>query len=173
MSVKVQTFANIITNPLNVHNFYVVIPDADLAEIVRSTSFPGEQLREVTLYSHGESVVYPTLPENSGTWSFSIPESDDGKVRRQFEALKSRLYNQKTGALNVDTWYDVQVMARDLNDNPVFGVILHGCWIRGRGDVSLDASNPTNNWNWDYQFRYQWREDMDFENTGSTAPMGL
>lgn len=171
MSVKVQAFANIITNPLNIHNFLVKIDDVDLDLIVQSTVFPSESLRTITLYVHGEPVRYPTLPENSGSWSVRVPENDNGIVKQTFEKLKSSMWNQKTGVFTPKKWKNVQIFARDLADNIVFSVILHGVWLKGRNDVNLANDNPANNWNWDYQFVYNWIEDVDYKNDATNSPM--
>ncbi len=171
MSRKVQSFASIITQPLNTYNFKVVIPEIDFAEIIQSTNFPSEKLRVITLWTNGEPVRYPALPENSGEWAIKIPESDDGKIRSAFENLKRKMYNQQTGMLIPSIWKNVQIFARDMADNVVFSSVLHGCWLRGRNDVVLDSTNPTANWAWDYVFTYQWIEDIDGNNKGSIKPM--
>lgn len=159
MSRKVQRFTQIITNPLNIHNFRVTIPMIDFDILVSSTTFPSERLRTVQLFTFGEAVRYPTIPENSGAWQVRMPEDDSGKVHRDFLALKAQMYNQQTGLLVPQLWDDVLVHARDLADNIVFSTVLHGVWFQGRNDVTIDNSNPATNWNWDYQFVFQWIED--------------
>ena len=81
MSRKVQQFANIITTPLNVHNFIVTIPGFVEATVVESTTFPSDTLREMKLWFQGEEVRYPTIAENSGKWAIKIPENDRGLIR--------------------------------------------------------------------------------------------
>lgn len=71
MSIKISTFTNVISNPMNTHNFALDIPGfEDYAITVQSTTFPSEQLRTTVLYMDGEEVRYPTIPQNSGTWGF-------------------------------------------------------------------------------------------------------
>lgn len=172
MSLKVNTFANIITNPLNVHNFVVEIPDVTNGSIVvSSTTFPSEKLRKVILHYQGEEVRYPTIPKNDGVWKVKVPETDSGAIKKELDALKSNLYSQKTGIFTPKLWKDVNVTARDLEGNEVFRVILHGVWLVGRESVDLNNSDPTKNWEWDYEFCYQWIEDSDAENPGSASPV--
>lgn len=172
MSLKVATFAGIITQPLNVHNFLVTIPDVSLSVIVSASAFPTEKLREVKLFYQGEEIRYPTIPSNDGSWKIKIPENDDGKVKRQLDALKQNMYSQKTGLFVPSLWRNITVTARDLENNPVFQVIIHGSWIVGREQVDLANNDPTKNWEWDYEFRYQWIEDVDLKNLGSKSPIG-
>jgi len=160
MSIKVSTFTSIINQPLNTHKFNVSIPELDLSMIVESTTFPSEQLEEVQLYYQGESIKYPTIPSQSQSWSITIPEGDNGVVRRQFEELKSKFYSQKTGLLKNNPWKDVVITVLDLQDKEVFKVILHGVWLKGRNDVSLSADSTTTPWKWEYSFVYQWIEDV-------------
>lgn len=163
MSNKVQTFASIITQPLNIHNFLVKIPEVDVSVVVESTTFPTEKLRIIELWAHGEKVRYPGIPENDGIWKIKIPESDTGVVREQLDALKSKIYDQKTGRITIasatSVWKDVEVIARDLADNIVFSVTLHGVWLRGRDALNLSSTDPSASWKWDYEFVYQWIED--------------
>lgn len=172
MSLKVNTFASIITNPMNVHNFVVSIPGVTNGSIVvSSTTFPSEKLREIILHYQGEEIVYPTLPKNDHSWKVKVPESDSGIIKKEFDVLKKKSYNQKTGLFTPTKWKDVPVVARDLAGNEVFKVILHGVWIVGRESVDLNNSDPTKNWEWDYEFRYQWLEDVDSNNQGSESPL--
>lgn len=167
MSVKVATFANIITNPLNLHNFLVTIPGVDLAIVVSSTNFPSEKLREIVLWYQGEKIIYPGLPESENKWKVKLPENDDGKVRRAFDSLKSTRYNQKTGIMVPKLWKTVTVTARDLEGNEVFKVNLHGTWLKGRNPVDLANNDPSKSWEWEYEFVFQWIEDVDCNNKGS------
>lgn len=172
MSLKVNQFVNVITNPLNIHNFVIDIPGADATNlVVQATAFPSEQLQEVTLHFQGEEIRYPTIPKNSHSWRIKVPENDDGKIKNELEKLKSAMWNQKTGIFIPKTWKNIPVYARDLAGNIVFKVILHGAWLVGRSDVSLDNSNPNANWSWDYEFRYQWIEDSKGSNKAPEAPM--
>lgn len=167
MSLKLNSFAQIITQPLNIHKFVVDIPGVTTAGIVvSSTSFPSEKLRYVTLHYQGEEIRYPTIPQNDHSWRFKVPESDSGEIRRQLDSLKSS-WNQKTGILLPSLWKAVTVTARDLQENLVFKVILHGAWMIGRDNVELNNSDPTRNWEWDYEMCYQWLEDVDLSNSGS------
>lgn len=159
MSQKVQTFASIITRPLNLHNFLVKIPKFDYSIVIQSTTFPTEEFRMVKLYTQGEEVRYPTIPQNNGEWAIKVPENDDGKIWNQFRTMKNSVYDQVSGLMNPQAWFPIEIYARDLANRPIFLSILHGCWIKGKNDVSLDASNPQNSWQWDFKFVYQWIED--------------
>jgi hypothetical protein len=176
MSQKIQRFTSFITQPLNTHNFEVVIPAADGGNIeesivVESTTFPTEKFREVSLWFQGEQIRYPGIPENGGSWKVTIPEADSGIIRRKFDALKNRFWNQKTGILNTDyLWESVPVFARDLKNNVVFSVTLKGVWLKGREAVQLSASSPDTSWKWDYEFVYQWIEDKDGKNEKTPSP---
>jgi hypothetical protein len=177
MSLKVNTFASIITNPLNIHNFVVEIPEAANASIVvASTQFPSEKLQKVVLHYQGEEVRYPTIPKNDGVWKVKVPETDSGAIKKELDALKSAVYSQKTGIFTPSRWKDVKVTARDLEGNIVFSSILHGAWLVGRDPVELNNSDPSKNWEWDYEFCYQWIEDdtaeVDGQNQGSANPLG-
>lgn len=163
MSNKVQTFASIITNPMNLHNFEVRIPgvDPNTTLIVESTTFPTQgKFREISLWFQGEKVTYPGLPENGGNWTIRIPESDTGVVAKEFHKLVTAMYNQKTGVMKPTVWKDVEVYCKDLQGNITFSVILHGCWLAQKNQVNLNASTPDQSWKWDYVFVYQWIEDV-------------
>lgn len=172
MSLKLNAFATIITNPLNIHNFLVDIPGAPNGSIVVASSvFPSEKLREVKLHYQGEEIRYPTIAGNDGIWKVTVPEADSGIVRRELDSLKSKMWNQKTGIFVPQLWKAVTVTARNLQLEPVFKAILHGCWLLGRDQVTLDNSDPTKNWNWDYEFRFQWIEDVDLNAVASPNPL--
>ena len=172
MSLKVNTFASIITNPLNIHKFVVSIPDASVSSIVvASSSFPSEKLQEVVLHYQGEEIVYPTIPKQDHSWKISVPENDSGSIRRELDKLKTKMWNQQTGIFLPSTWSSVEVTARDLSENPVFKVRLIGAWLVGRDSVSLSNDDATKNWNWDYEFRYQYIIDVDSDNIGSAKPL--
>lgn len=173
MSLKVNTFANIITNPLNIHNFIVDIPGVTNGSIVvASASFPSEKLQKVILHYQGEEVRYPTIPKNSGEWKVKVPETDSGLIKSELDALKSNKYSQKTGIFTPTLWEDVEVTSRDLEGNTVFSVVMHGTWLVGREQVELNNADPTKNWEWDYEFCYQWLEDKMGSNAGSVSPVG-
>lgn len=162
MSLKVNEFRQFIANPQNTHNFEVVIPGLDeYAFTIQSTTFPGENTRVTQLYTAGEPIWYPTISETSHQWGIRIPEGDEGTAFRRMEDLRRRYWDQRNGTMNVIDWDDYIVKARDLNGNVNFHVVLHGCWVQGRGTggIQLDASNPTNNWQWDYTIVFQWIED--------------
>lgn len=165
MSRRVEAFRQHIANPLNIVNFELVVPGLDdYAITVQSTSYPSESARVVTLYTRGEDVQYPTVPNNSHTWSISIPESDMGEARRRMEALRAKYWNQTTGAINVglNNPFDTYIVrARDLNDNIVFSVQLVNAWVQGRGDVALSRQNPETNWAWEYQIRFDYIIEED------------
>lgn len=159
MSTKVTRFTQVITNPLNVHNFEVKIPGFDYEIVVQSTRFPSEKLRTVVLYTYGEEVRYPTLPQNSGEWPIAVPDNDDGLIRESLDSFKADMYDQKSGTLSPQEWIDITVRARDLENNEVFKTTLKGAWLIGREDVQLSNNDPSKAWNWDYLFKYQWIDD--------------
>ena len=164
MTRKIQTFTGIITNPMNIHNFALSIPGfEDYSITVQSTSFPSDSLRQTRLYVAGEEIRYPTVAQNSGTWQFVVPETDDGTISSILDGIRSEIWNRLTGGLTVDPtqWRDIGVIARDLNSNESFEVILHGAWLAGRGDVQLNQATPETNWQWQYQFIYQWLENKN------------
>ena len=164
MSRKVDAFRQQIANPMNIHNFLVDIPElGEYAMTIQSTSYPSEQTRVTTLAVAGELVSYPTVPENSHSWSFMIPENDDGRAYNLCEGLRRKYWDQMSGAITtgVDTPYqDIVISARDLNGNIKFRVKLHNAWCLGRQDVNLDQNDPTQNWKWNYQFRFDYIEDL-------------
>ena len=167
MSRKINTFAGIITQPLNVYNFVIKINakgvDAinnDILQTVQSTTFPTEQLREMTLNYRGEVITYPAKPQNGGDWSFTIPENDGGQIRKELDKLKNHIYDQQTGVMTPMPWFDVEVMQLDLQENKVFSVVLHGCWLKGRSNAqALNQSEVSTSWTNDYAFHYTWIED--------------
>ena len=169
MSIKVAAFAKIITQPLNLYNFNITFDysvgtdvknDLDrIMLVVQSTSFPSEKLRKIELYSYGEVVRYPTLPENEGSWKIKIPENDNGDIRSILDSLKTKIYDQKSGALTPPNKTTITVTSKDMADGEVFSVDLHGCWIQGRDSVELSSNNVTDSWNWDYNFVFDWIED--------------
>lgn len=165
MSRKVDRFRQFIANPLNIHNFECVIEGLDeYAIVVQSTAFPSERSRFVRLFIAGEPVDYPTVPENSHTWNVSLPESDTGEMRNRMEALRKKYWDQKTGAITVglnNPYTTMTVRARDLNDNIVFSVSLKNAWVVGREDVNLNVSDPSQNWNWQYQIHFDYIEDSE------------
>lgn len=172
MSLKISTFANIITNPLNVHNYIVDIPGVPNGSIVvSSTSFPSEKLQKVILHYQGEEVRYPTIPKNDGVWRVKVPETDSGAIKKELDSLKASMWDQKSGIMLPKKWESVSVTSRDLEGNAVFKVILHGVWLVGREAVDLNNADPTKNWEWDYEFCYQWIEDVNESNPGSQSPL--
>lgn len=165
MSRKVDTFRQFISNPQNTHNFFVDIPGiGEYGMVVQSTSFPSETARQTVLFVAGERVIYPTVPDNSHSWTVVVPEGDGGQTRAKFEALRKKYWDQKSGAITVNQGvpFDrVNVYARDLNGNVSFSVTLVNCWLAGRGDVQLDQSNPENNWKWNYAFVFDYILDSE------------
>lgn len=173
MSIKAQTFARIITNPMNLHKFRIDVPDIDYTVIIESSTFPAQgAYREIDLWIQGEKVAYPGLPENGGQWGFKIPEADSGIIKKEFDKKFAAFYNQKTGLFTPHKWDDIVVTCLDLSDKDVFSVVLHGAWILKRGDLSLDASRAEAAAKWDYTFVYNWLEDNEVPDLeGSVAPM--
>lgn len=172
MSLKQQTFAGIITQPLNLHNFMIKIPGFDYAMIIQSTSLPAETQREQVLSWQGEEIHYPTLPQTAGVWNFTVPENDDGKVQAAFLALRKKQHNQLTGRVGNPLWFPVQIYARDLHDNNVLQCTLQGCWWRTRAEVQLNTTDPQQNWNWQYQIQYHWIDDKVSGNNGTPIRWG-
>lgn len=174
MSLKAATFATTITNPMNTYNFQIVIPGVadNITLCVQSTSFPARgKTRNVDLYVQGEKVSYPTLPENGGTWSFKIPDSDSGITRQTFKALLDEQYNEVTGEFFPHKWKNIDVFALDQPGNSVHHVILHGAWIQGQDNINLDASNPGTAWQDTYTFYYNYVENVGVgEGPGSIYP---
>lgn len=169
MSIKSAKFASLLGNPLNTHNFVVVIPSLDSIQmLVSSTSFPSEQLQEYIMYFQGERVKFPSIPTNSGEWSCTMPEGEMAKIKTAIKDLMDANYNQSTGQMthwSLTDRFDIEVWARGLRgdvegSDKVFGVILHGCYLKGRQDVGLDFSQPTSSWNWTLNFSYDWLEDL-------------
>lgn len=176
MSRKVQRFAKVITTPLNVHNFMVNIPGLgdqgeDLNLIVESSTFPTYKMRVVTLYTQGEAVDYPALPETQREWKTTVPESDGAFVHKIIKKLLKEIYDEKTGFLYTPKYRDVQVFARNLKDEVVFKCILHGVWFKGPDLINLANQDPTQVWKWPLNFQFSWIENPDSEvQQGSASP---
>lgn len=160
MSQKIRAFTDIITVPLNVHNFEVEIPGFSYPVVVQSSVFPSEKMRMVVLHTYGEEVRYPTIPQNNGEWPVRVPDDENGTIRDELDAYKTEMYDQKSGQLTPTDWIDhIVVKARALDNTVVFSTSLMQCWLIGREDVQLDNSDPTKPWMWDYKFKYNWIED--------------
>lgn len=175
MSYKCNTFVQSLTNPLNTHQFKVVIAGVseDITLLVESCDYPAQgAFREITLWNHGEKISYPGLPENGGQWKVKIPENDDGKVAREFKRLTDASYDQKTGKMKPILWKRITVFSQDLQQNNVFHVNLEGCWIMSKSQAQLNGADPSGVWKWDYVFYFNYLIDMDDNNQGSPAPMG-
>lgn len=175
MSYKCNTFVQSITNPHNTYQFKVVIGGVDdsITLLVESADFPTQgAFRELTLWNHGEKISYPGLPENGGQWKVKIPESDNGKVAREFKKLTDAAYDQVTGKLKPTVWKKIQVFSQDTQQNNVFHVNLMGCWIMSRQQVGLNGADPAGIWKWDFVFYYNYLIDKDDNNEGSPAPLG-
>jgi len=179
MSRKISTFASIITQPLNVYNFEIRIKslvdsvNSDILLTVQSTEIPSEQLQSMTLNFQGEEIQYPAKPKTGGDWSFTIPEGDKGQVREELDRLKNAAYDQRTGMMTPQFWYDVEVFQKDLQDNVVFSSVLHGCWLKGRDAQQLDTKNVTDSWSLKYTFRYTWLEEKKKDGLkGTPNPFG-
>lgn len=173
MSLRIKTFTGVIASPQNTHNFICEIPgiDSNIAMIIESTDYPAQgKFREVSLWYQGEQIRYPSIPENGGQWRFKIPEGDKGQVFAEFKKLCDKMYDQRTGAFIPQLWSDVHIYSRDLNNEVVYSVILHGCWFSERSTVSMDGTNPGNAWKWDFTLTYQWIEDVLGNAKGSINP---
>lgn len=179
MSRQINRFAGIITQPLNVYNFELRIKslvdevNPDVLLTVQSTTFPAESMRDMTLNYKGEEIKYPAKPALGGDWTFSIPDNDKGTIQAELDRLKHNTYDQKTGTMTPNPWYDVEVFQKDLRENIVKSVILHGCWLRGRDATTLNTSDVSTSWSNTYTFRYTWLEDKKKEGLqGSPNPFG-
>lgn len=169
MSIKVNTFRGLLGNPLNTHNFLVSIPRLqDVQILVNSTTFPTETLQQYASSFQGEVVRFPSIPQNSGTWTCTLPEGEYAKVYNAITREHALNYQQDTGAMthwSVDDFFDIEVIPRGLRagltlkaaDVP-FSVVLRGCYLSGFGEVQLSAGSPTQAWNWTLTFAYTWIE---------------
>jgi len=167
MSMKVSTFEGFLGNPLNIHNFICTIPALEAVQIlVRSTVFPVESYQNYTLYFQGERVKFPSLPTNSGEWAVTMPEGELSKVWQCYTHYYRKTYNQKAGTVKFWSATDkflVEVTSRTLTGDvkgseKLFTSILHGCFVVGPGDVSLDQASATTHWEWNIRFSYDWIE---------------
>jgi len=178
MSRKVNTFASFITQPLNVYNFEIRITsptdkvDETVLMVVESTKFPSEKMRTMEKNFQGEKITYAAKPDSSGTWTITVPEGDKGQTRKELDRLKNKMYDQKSGSVIPTIWYDVEVFHRDLQDNIVFSVVLHGCWLKGRDAIDLKTNDVSSSVSWNYEFQYQWIEDKLNNNPGTPNPFG-
>jgi len=178
MSRKINGFASFLTQPLNVYNFEIRIKsisdkvDENVLMVVKSTSIPAEKMRKMTQTYQGETISYMAKPDASGEWTFTLPEGDRAQVKKELDRLKHRCYNQDTGMLTPQPWYNVEVYQKDLQDNIVLGVVLHGAWLVGRNSQNLDTADVTKSYEWTYTFQYQWLKDIDFDAKGTPNPFG-
>lgn len=152
-----------ITAPANLHRFRIDIPRSDFGMngkyscIVEAAAFPAPgPMREIALWVDGEKVTYPGQPENGGTWTFKIPESDKFEIVKSLDALIEEMYNFETGTGTTRTWRDVTIWSLNLEDKPVAGVKLHGAWMKNRNQVNLNAADASQAWKWDYVMVYNW-----------------
>ena len=178
MSRKINTFASFITQPLNVYNFEIRIKsindkvDETVLMVVKSTSIPTEKMRKMEKYFQGEKITYQAKPEVGGEWTISLPEGDRAQVKKELDRLKHKCYDQRTGMLTPQPWYNIEVYQKDLQDNIVLSVLLHGCWLVGRNDQQLKTEDVSSSYEWSYTFQYQWIEDIDYDVKGSPNPFG-
>lgn len=172
MSLKAQTLITNLGNPLNTHNFVVYISNKDFEGVqilVSSTTFVTEVLQEYLLYFQGEKVRFPSIPDNGGEWTCQIPEGELAKFRSAYIKHYSKNFNQTTGAMthwSITDKFTIDVYARSLRgdvdgSDKLFGVKLHGCYMKGASPVNLNNSNPTQNWVWDVRFTYDYIEDLE------------
>jgi hypothetical protein len=162
MGYKIVHFTNLITQPLNTHNFVCKIPGFEVwAPLVSNSNFPTEQLQQVQRYVQGERIYYPAIPQNGGTWPFTLPEGDGAQVWRDYLLQQQRLWSQPNAELEHPYWDTVNVVQLDLKNVPVLGVALKGCWLQGvGGPVGLNNSATTTPWDWQFNMVYQWIEPM-------------
>lgn len=172
MSLKAATFASIITNPMNTYKFEITIPEINYTTIIESCDFPAQgEFNKIELWYKGESITYPALPKNGGEWKFTIPESDNGVIKQQFDDLAGSMYNQKTGVFVPRQWKTIIINCQDLADKTVFVGILHDAWFVSRANIALKATDPAGAWKWDYTFYYNWFEDGDITPANTTSPI--
>jgi len=179
MSLKVSTFEGFLGNPLNIHNFICTIPALQAVQIlVRSTVFPVESYQNYTLYFQGERVKFPSLPTNSGEWAVTMPEGELSKVWLAYTHYYRKTYNQKEGTVrfwSATDKFDITVTSRTLTGNVVgseklFTSILHGCFVVGPSDVTLDQASATQHWEWNIRFSYDW---IEYQATGDETEAQL
>lgn len=166
MSRKIDVFRQAIGNPLAIHNFTVTIPDFDGFETpltVQSTTFPAESLQEILLFYLGERVKWPTIATNSGTWSVSIPENEDGMAFHSVMQAKGYWWNYVNGKMLAGKTTNIDVTLRTVNDEEVFKVRLHNCWCKGRSDANLSSNSPTTPLQFNVTFSYDWIEDLSLK----------
>lgn len=162
MSNKTAKFIAAITNPLTKHNFLVRTPLLEGVDVlVQATAFPSEKLRVLTLYYQGEPIRFPATPENEGTWSCQIPESETAIVFKKMAAEKGLIWKQKDGVLFPGNKTVIEVVARGLKDKELFSVKLHGSFILTRGNVDLSNQEAATGWIWNVTFSYDWIEDVE------------
>ncbi len=185
MSIKATKFQEALGNPMNTFNFMIIMGDegkglTPVQIFVTATTFPSEALQEFTTHFMGERVKFPSIPTNSGEWNCTMIESEAAKVFNAFKGHYEKVYNQKTGQLSHIAMYDkfnIEIYGCGLNGDITastdvglqrkVGVKLHGCFLKGKGDVSLDNSNATGVWNWQFNFSYDWIEDIEPSEQGT------
>lgn len=166
MSRKIDVFRAALGNPLTRHNFIITIPHlentalSNVQILVQSTSLPSERLRDIILYYLGERIKYPTIPENSGEWSCNIPDNELGLAFETVMKEKGLYWKQKAGILLPGERENVKVTMRTVNDSPVFEVIMHNAYCKGRGDESLNNNDPTAVLSYNITWAYDWIEDV-------------
>jgi len=169
MSVKLGLFAAVLGNPLNKHNFEIFVPQLEeeypgLGILVRSTTFPADELGQFTLHYLGEPIRYPSIgTHKTGDWSCDMPESEMAIVFNSFVLSRLSIYNQFTGLQFSPAEFnkfDVLVTSRDLNDLPVFSVILHGTYIKSRDTMTVTNDKNDENMVWKLGFSFDWLEDI-------------
>lgn len=163
MSIKARKFESMLGNPLNTHNFIVIIPKlTSIQMMISATTFPSETLQVYTMFFQGERVKFPSLPTNAGTWSAAMPEGEFAKMFTALENHMATQYNQQTGIMShwaIRDKFDIEVYARGLRgdvdgSDRVFGVRLRGAFMTGKSDVSLNFNAVTTPWEWNVQFSY-------------------
>lgn len=160
MSRRVDTFKSTFGSPLTVNNFRVSIPRIDdrCQMIVQSTTFPTDKLRILYVRYFGETLGYPSLPENSHSWKCTIPEDSQGRAFKELVVGRRIWYEQYTGLLLLPTSLgfniDVAMLAPDGSD--LFKVKLWNAFIVGADPVQLSANGATTPFQWDIEFYFDW-----------------
>ncbi len=120
MSIKTNTFRQMLGRPLNTHNFFISIPTmSDVELLVSSTTFPTEKLGSKTLFYQGEAINFPTMPQRGGDWSCTLSEGEYAKVYRSASLEYKTNFLQDLGVLN--SWafldkFDIVVGSKPLSE---------------------------------------------------------
>lgn len=169
MSKKAQGFANFLGNPLNTHNYEIIISSfPNCALLVNNTTFPQKKFNQYTLTYEGENVGWPSIPITGGTWTITMPEGELKKVFEEVEKFRNKIHNDLSGVTlyNAGVKFDIDIYARSLSSQPLLKTKLTGCYLIGLSPVNLANNAPTTNWIWSLEFHY---DDIDNSNQPTTS----